>query len=108
MLRWLREHDWDHRITAFAAIERLDNLDYPALKDVALSVGTENKAMVFFNVHIHVTHYDTIEKSSFGRLWEDKSNVVENVFNFIADYYLETWRSISDYVFAYAGEGSVA
>lgn len=107
LLRWLRTHDWDHCITAFAAIERLDNLDYPALKGVAESIETHDKDMIFFNVHIHVTHYDIIEQSGFADLWKRRPEIVESVFQFIADYYLDTWRHISDYVFAYAGEGAV-
>ena len=97
-LRWLRDHDWDHRLAAFTAIERLDNLDYLGLRDVAVSIGAVGKALTFFNVHIHVKHYEAAEKF-FIILWKSKSDVVKSVFQFIGSYQLEIWRKISDAVF---------
>lgn len=102
ILHWLREHDWDHRILAFAAIERLDNLDYPALKKVAVSFGTSNRDLVFFNAHIHATHYENVAVLDFDHLWCAKSSLVKEVFDFIADYQLVIWEKISNYVFRYA------
>lgn len=102
ILHWLREHDWDHRILAFAAIERLDNLDYPALKNVAVSFGTSNRDLVFFNAHIHVTHYDSIEQSIVGQLWNRKKTLFVEVFNFIGNYQVNVWKKLSGYVFGYA------
>jgi len=103
ILQWLRDNDWDHRIVAFAAIERLDNLDYPALKDVAISFGTPNQALVFFNVHVHVKHYEEIEESIVGQLWVKKELLFKEVFNFVGSYQVEVWKKISDYVFTYSG-----
>lgn len=105
ILRWFREHDWEHRILAFAAIEHLDNLDYPALKNIAVSFGTPNRDLIFFNVHIHVTHYENIEKSScFGEVWVKEPEIVTRAFDFIGSHYLETWRAISKFVFAHEDE----
>jgi pyrroloquinoline quinone (PQQ) biosynthesis protein C len=102
LLRWLREQDWDRRIIAFAAIERLDNLDYPALKEVAVSFGTAQRFLVFFNVHMHVDHYSPLEKLRFEEIWQENQNAMLVGFNFIAEYYLAIWRRISDYVFLHA------
>ena len=99
LLRWLREHDWDHRILAFAAIERLDNLDYPALKDLAVSFGTLPRNLVFFNVHVYVDHYQRIQELNFEKLWENAKGSVIAGFNFVATHYLGTWRRISSHVF---------
>lgn len=97
-LRWLREHDWNQRLVAFSAIERLDNLDYLALRDVAVSIGAIGKALTFFNVHIHVQHYDETE-TLFHEVWCSNSDMIKNVFEFIGDYQLDIWRKISDAVF---------
>jgi hypothetical protein len=99
-LRWLRENDWDHRLAAFAALERLDNLDYVNLRNVAISLGASKRDLVFFNVHIHVTHYDAVE-SIFSELWSTKPDVVMSAFNFIGDYQVNIWKRISDVVFEY-------
>ncbi len=99
-LRWLRTHDWNHRLTAFAALERLDNIDYVKLRDVAINIGAANKALVFFNVHIHVTHYEEVE-DSFSEVWKHDANVVKKAFNFIGNYQLDIWKRISDAVFSY-------
>ena len=97
-LRWLRDHDSDHMLAAFSAIERLDNLDYLGLKNVALSIGLSGKALVFFNVHIYVKHYEQTE-TIFKQLWKKRPEVVKGTFNFIAEYQLEIWRKISDAIF---------
>lgn len=98
-LRWLLEHDWDHNLSAFAALERLDNVDYVNLLNVAKTLGATKRDLVFFNVHIHVTHFDNIEKSSFGDLWKEKPDIVKNCFNFIGNYQIDIWKKISDAVF---------
>lgn len=99
ILRWLTDHDWDHRITAFAAIERLDNLDYPALKEVAVSFGTTSRNLIFFNVHVHSTHYNNIAKLEFESLWRTIPEIFFTAFKFVADHQLATWKKISDFVF---------
>lgn len=67
---WLREHDWPHRLAAFAAIERLDNVDYVKLRGIAESFGITGKGLTFFNVHICVEHFQAIlESSEFMTIW---------------------------------------
>jgi len=97
-LRWLRDHDWSHRLSAFAAIERLDNLDYLALKELAVNIGAKSSALIFFNVHIYVKHYEETEPA-FLKLWEEQSAIIEKVFGFIGDYQLAIWKRISDAIF---------
>lgn len=94
-LRWLREHDWNHRFAAFAAIERLDNLDYTALRQTAEWLGVEKKGLIFFNVHIHVTHYDDTAGSDFTELWGKNEDLVRSVFTFIGDYQATIWEKIA-------------
>ncbi len=103
-LRWLMTHDWDHRLAAFAAIERLDNVDYLNLYNVAVSMGTEKKHLTFFNVHINADHFDNIFLTAFNQLWFKSPEMVQEVFNFIKDFQLDMWKKLSDTVFSYKGE----
>lgn len=102
-LNWLRKHDWTHNLALFAALERLDNIDYANLRRVAVSIDTQPRYLGFFDVHMHVTHYDEIEKSSFFELWLTESAIIKKVFAFVNDYQLAIWKRISDEVFNYTG-----
>jgi hypothetical protein len=94
-LRWLRRHDWSHNLAAFAALERLDNLDYANLRDIAINIGTHPRHLGFFDIHIQVTHYDEIENASFNEQWEIQSDIIVNVFKFIGEYQIAIWKKIS-------------
>ena len=98
-LRWLRNHDWEHNLAAFAAIERLDNVDYVVLRNVVASWGISARDLIFFNVHIYVTHYDDLANSAFSDLWQKKPQLVKKVFEFIGEYQIGIWKRISDAVF---------
>jgi len=107
-LRWLREHEWDCRLAAFAALERLDNIDYTNLKKIVESFGSQKIDMVFFNVHIYVQHYESVENCRFKELWDVQPELVKNAFNFIGEYQLKIWEQISNTVFNYTEEKSAA
>jgi Iron-containing redox enzyme len=98
-LRWLRDHAWDHRLAAFAALERLDNLDYVGLRNIATSLGAAKTDLVFFNVHIHVQHYDAVEKSLLKELWGREPVLVQEAFSFISHYQVDIWNKISNVIF---------
>ncbi len=101
-LRWLRSNDWDHRLAGFAAIERLDNVDYASFRDVAISMGAEKKALTFFNVHICADHFEGILASAFGELWQKDQLLVRNVFTFIKDFQIDMLNQLSNAVFNYS------
>ena len=101
-LRWMRGHDWNHKLTAFAALERLDNVDYSSLKKVVTSFGLEKIDLVFFDVHIHVQHFDRIDDGGFHGIWDSQPELVANVFNFIGNYQLDIWKKISEAIIASA------
>ena len=84
----LKSHDWPHRLAAFAAIERLDNVDYISLKGIAESFKVSNKALFFFNVHINADHFQGILATAFRDLWEKNERLAKEVFDFVADYQL--------------------
>ena len=100
-LRWLRDHNPFECLVAFAAIERLDNLDYTNLKTVVESFNLENVDLLFFKVHMYVKHFEEVEGAQFNVLWENNSEMVKRVFNFIGNYQLDIWKKISDVVFNY-------
>lgn len=100
-LLWLRNHDWDHRLAAFAAIERLDNVDYLNLRHIAESLGATGKALTFFNVHIKADHFECILVASFQELWKEKPLIAHKVFNFISEFQTAMWKNLSDAIFNY-------
>jgi len=100
-LLWLRKNDWDHRLAAFAAIERLDNVDYLNLRNIAESIGASGKALTFFNVHIKADHFEGILLAAFQELWEEKPFIAQETFNFISDFQTSMWKNLSDEIFNY-------
>ncbi len=100
-LLWLRKNDWDHRLAAFASIERLDNVDYLNLRNIAESIGATGKALTFFNVHIKADHFDGILVAAFQKLWQEKPSIAQEVFSFISDFQTSMWKNLSDAIFNY-------
>ncbi|MDF1760532.1 MAG: iron-containing redox enzyme family protein [Coxiellaceae bacterium] len=101
-LRWLRTKDWSNRLAFFAAIERLDNVDYLNFHDIAVSMGAEKKALTFFNVHICADHFEGILASAFGELWQQNQDLVKHVFEFVKDYQVGMLSKLSEAVFSYS------
>ncbi|VEG90377.1 iron-containing redox enzyme family protein [Legionella spiritensis] len=98
-LQWLTCHDEDERIAAFAAYERLDNLDYPDLLELARSLSLPQSALTFFNVHVYVEHFDsTIELLL--PIWHDTPEKLKSAFDFIYSHQYKMWRNLSDSVFS--------
>lgn len=98
-IRWLSEHDADERFSAFAAYERLDNVDYPYLTELASSINISSKGMSFFRVHTHVEHFSaTLEKLI--PIWESSSHKVEKAVNFIFSLQAHMWKQLSEAVFS--------
>lgn len=95
LLKWLIEHDEDTRMATFSAYERLDNLDYTHLLQMAQSLNVSKKALTFYNVHIHASHFDSTLKQ-LTTLWEQVPNKVTLAFEFIYETQLNMWQSLSD------------
>jgi pyrroloquinoline quinone (PQQ) biosynthesis protein C len=100
-LQWLNEHNWDMKISAFAALERLDNIDYVKGRDLAESLGLSGKELTFFNVHIHVDHFETVLRGAMLDVWEKDRKAVIEAFNFISDHQAKMWENLSEEVFSY-------
>lgn len=94
-LHWLTTHDAEEAMAAFAAYERLDNIDYPVLFELVKTFGLANQSMTFFTVHIHVKHFD--ETLDFLQpLWDRHPDKVKKAFAFIYAHQLNMWRQLSD------------
>lgn len=93
---WLRDNPWHDKLAGFAAIERLDNMDYIFLKNVAESFDVKGKGLTFFNVHICVDHFESILKNLLLKQWNTNSEVVKRNFKFVMEYQLNMWNTFSD------------
>lgn len=97
---WLRNHNWDDNLIVFSAYERLDNIDYISLYNLAESFGLTKKDLVFFSVHKYVKHFDnTLDNLS--SIWSENPTKIKEGFDFIASYQINMWEKLSDEIFNY-------
>lgn len=92
-IQWLLQHHWNEKIAAFSAYERLDNVDYPQLLDLAASFGLPDRALIFFRVHTRVQHYEAVE-GLLQDVWEHNPKSVVKGFEFIYRHQLNMWREL--------------
>lgn len=94
-LNWLSSHDEDEKLSAFAAYERLDNIDYPPLSLLAESLNLSASSLAFFRVHTHVQHFEsTLELLE--PIWAKTPETVKNAFAFIYSHQYEMWKALSN------------
>lgn len=96
-LQWLSLHDEDERVAAFAAYERLDNMDYPHLVSLANSFNLSQQAMTFFNVHVHVDHFDSTLKLIIP-IWKKSPEKLIQSFEYIFSHQYQMWSNLSEVV----------
>jgi pyrroloquinoline quinone (PQQ) biosynthesis protein C len=99
-INWLRSHDWDERLACFAALERLDNLDYKRGKAIAESLRLKNSDLVFFNVHIQVEHFSPIF-NYIQNIWNSNPKKIQLAFSFIMRHHATMWDKLSKAIFNY-------
>lgn len=97
-LEWLLRHDWNGKLSAFSAYEKLDNIDYPNLLKLAKSLETPDSALIFFQVHIHVKHFETTIRALL-EVWEKDARIVKEAFSFIGSHQIAMWKELSSYIF---------
>lgn len=97
-LQWLSEHGEEERISAFAAYERLDNLDYPYLVKMADSINLSQHAKAFFRVHTHVQHFDSALEL-ITPIWERTPEKIIKAFNYIYTHQQQMWQELSNHLF---------
>lgn len=93
-LRWLSTHDADERLAAFAAYERLDNIDYFYLTEFAKSLNLSKIATTFFNVHMHVEHFEPVVEKLIP-IWLTSEEKVKDAFYFIYSHQRQMWEQLS-------------
>lgn len=98
-LEWLSKHDNEERIAAFAAYERLDNLDYPCLTEMALSLQLSPHEVTFFKIHTHVHHFDSTLKLIIP-IWEKNPAKIVSASEFIYSHQYKMWQALSDRIFS--------
>lgn len=91
---------WDDVWAAFSAYERLDNLDYENLYHLAVRLGISGKALVFYEVHREVEHYEAATPL-LEEIWKRNPDAVRRGFHFIGDHQLKMWKQMSDAVSAF-------
>lgn len=98
-MQWLATHGELERIAAFAAYERLDNVDYPYLTQMAESLNLSAHALTFFRVHTHVEHFESTLELILP-IWEKSPDILINSFHFIYTNQLQMWNNLSNYIFS--------
>lgn len=99
-LRWLTHQSEEERFAAFSAYERLDNIDYKYLAELASSLNTPRKGLLFFKVHLNAQHFGTTERN-LSTIWGENPSYVKDSFTFIGEHQLKMWRTLSDTIFEY-------
>ncbi len=100
LVRWFRTHDWESGVVGFSAYERLDNVDYEFMYDLARSLTLPEKALEFFVVHKQADHFDKTS-SELPQIWEKDPVKVRDAFCFIYEHQQKMWKNLSDSVFNY-------
>jgi hypothetical protein len=93
-LKWLSEHDADERFGAFAAYERLDNIDYAYLLQLVQSLNVSKRGQIFFKVHSVVEHF-TPTVNKLQHIWAESNEKINASFSFIAYHQLNMWKLLS-------------
>lgn len=96
-LEWLFKSSWEARVGAFSAYEKLDNVDYSALLDLAKSLKTPSTGLSFFIVHSRAEHFERTE-AILRKAWESDREAVKRAFCFIGDHQLQIWNQLSDQI----------
>ena len=100
LVKWFREKDWESGVVGFSAYERLDNVDYGFMYDLARSLNLPKEALDFFIVHKQADHFDKT-KGELPEVWQRDQTKVRDAFKFIYEHQQNMWKDLSDNVFNY-------
>jgi len=95
LIDWFTTNDPESNEAAFAAYEKLDNVDYGFLYRLAESFDLPQQAMEYFEVHRDADHF---EKTSGGlpEIWQRDQEIVTEAFNYVYKHQEEMWVSLND------------
>lgn len=95
VLLWFKQQTWDKKLAAFAAVERLDNIDYANLLSLARSLGQlAPKQEAFFIIHINVAHFSEAIKASLLTTWKKSRAIIEESFAIVLDIQTAMWQDL--------------
>jgi hypothetical protein len=98
-MEWLYKHkNWDSKLSAFSAYERLDSTDYELLSNVLFNRLEDEH--VFFKIHREADHFDKTY-SGLITAWQENRHLVEEAFSFVEKIQLDMWRDLSDEIFLF-------
>ncbi len=96
-LKWLSSHDWSSCFSAYSAYERLDNIDYTVLYDLAKQLGTSKTGLIFFDIHRRVEHFEMTQPDLLA-VWQEDTPKVKQAYQFIYHSQLNVWQQLSSYI----------
>lgn len=99
-INWIKKYHWIGGFAAFSAYERLDNIDYTNLYNLAKKLDITHKGMIFFRVHAEVEHFSATTKL-LNDAWEKNEELVRKSFAFIYNHQEKMWKKVSQAVFNY-------
>lgn len=98
-IEWLSKHDENMRLAAFAAYERLDNIDYVFLNQFGTTFLLPEDKLLFFKVHIHVEHFErTLDILT--PIFNQHPDKIKQSFDFIYQHQRQMWQDLSDYIYS--------
>lgn len=93
-IEWLSAHSEIAQIAAFAAYERLDNIDYVYLYRLGQSLNLPAEALLFFKVHTHVEHFGPV-LPILETKWSEHAEEIKMGFEFIYAHQYGMWAKFS-------------
>ena len=98
---FLKNNTWESCIGAYAAYERLDNLDYVNFLVLAKNLQSSSKGLLFFKVHSEVEHFTATTKL-LVKAWRKNEDQVKQAFHFIAEHQSAMWKNFSEVITNYS------
>lgn len=99
VLRWFKDANWNYKLSAFVAIERLDNIDYANLLGLARSLDQLTpREEAFFLIHINAAHFSDEMKKELLKIWMTNRSTVEEGFAMVSQLYTSIWQTLYDHI----------
>jgi len=107
-VRSIVERGWTLSLIGFIAGERLDYIDYNALKQVFESFGVRGPDLDFFSEHMQAGHFDGTLAESLQQECDKNPATVSMVFNAALQFQLDMWRNLTEEITKATAETEVA
>jgi hypothetical protein len=94
-IEWLSRGSEVARWATFSAYERLDNIDYTNLLELAKNLGSSEEGLEFFIIHNKADHFDKTYRILKG-FWTEHKTEIKKSFGFIAENQILMWGRLSE------------